>query len=128
MQIVSKLIPFLIFTLVLAAVPVCLMLTGNQVWLAPQFWAMFAFIGFLTLITLVFVLWIQKLMPEYYAQAFLGATVFKMLACMVFMLFLVLKTPINKLVFMADFFYLYFLNMGFEIYVLLRNLRNQNLK
>ena len=128
MQLISKLIPFLIFTLVLAVVPVCLMLTGNQVWLAPQFWVMFAFIGFLTLITLVFVLWIQKLMPEYYAQAFLGATVFKMLACMVFMLFLVLKTPINKLVFMADFFYLYFLNMGFEIYVLLRNLRNQNLK
>ncbi len=128
MQIISKIIPFLIFTLVLAAGPVCLVLTGNQGWLVPQFWPMFAFIGFLTLATLVSVLLIQKQLPEYYAQAFLAVTVFKMLACLVFMLFLVLKTPINKLVFMADFFYIYFLNMGFEIYVLLRNLRNQNLK
>ncbi len=68
------------------------------------------------------------MVPEFYAQAFLGATVFKMLACLSFMLFLVLKTTINKPVFMANFFYLYFLNMGFEVYVLLRNLRNQNLK
>lgn len=89
---------------------------------------MFAFIGFLTLSAIVFVLVIQIMMPEFYAQAFLGATVFKMLACLSFMLFLVLKTAINKPVFMANFFYLYFLNMGFEVYVLLRNLRNQNLK
>jgi hypothetical protein len=113
---------------VLAVVPVCLVLTDNQGWLATQFWLMFAFIGFLTLATLIFVFLIQDLMPEYYAQAFLGATVFKMLACLVFMLVLVLKTPVNKLVFAADFFYLYFLNTGFEVYVLLRNLRNQNLK
>lgn len=127
-NIISKITPFLIFTLVLGVVPVCLMLTGNQGWLVPQFWAMFAFIGFLTLTTLIFVFLIQNLMPEYYAQAFLGATVFKMLACLVFMLILVLKMPVNKLVFAADFFYLYFLNTGFEVYVLLRNLRNQNLK
>ena len=112
----------------LAVVPVCLMLTGNQGLLVPQFWAMFAFIGFLTLTTLIFVFLIQNLMPEYYAQAFLGATVFKMLACLVFMLILVLKMPVNKVVFAANFFYLYFLNTGFEVYVLLRNLRNQNLK
>lgn len=104
------------------------MATGNQGWLATQFWAMFAFIGFLTLAALIFVFAMQNLMPEYYAQAFLAATVFKMLACLSFMLFLVLKTKVDKPVFMADFFYLYFLNMGFEVYVLLRNLRNQNLK
>lgn len=127
-QILSKITPFLIFTLVLAVVPVCLMLTGNQGWLVPQFWAMFAFIGFLTLVALVFVFLIQNLMPEYYAQAFLGVTVFKMLACLVFMLILVLKTPVNKPVFVVNFLYLYFLNTGFEVYVLLRNLRNQNLK
>lgn len=112
----------------LAVVPVCLALTGNQYWLVSQFWVMFAFIGFLTLATLISVFLIQKLMPEYYAQAFLAATVFKMLACLVFMLVLVLKTTINKPVFMTNFFYLYFLNTGFEVYVLLRNLRNQNLK
>ena len=96
--------------------------------LATQFWVMFAFIGFLTLAVLIFVFVIQALMPEYYAQAFLAATVFKMLACLSFMLFLMLKTPVNKTAFVADFFYLYFLNTGFEVYILLRNLRNQNLK
>lgn len=127
-KIIPKLIPFLIFTLLLAAAPVCLIFTGNQNWLVPQFWVMFAFIGFLTLSAIVFVFVIQVMMPEFYAQAFLGATVFKMLACLVFMLILVLKTPINKPVFVVNFFYLYFLNTGFEVYVLLRNLRNQNLK
>lgn len=70
----------------------------------------------------------QRLVPEFYAQVFMGATVFKMLACLVFMLVLVLKTKVDKPVFVANFFYLYFLNTGFEVYVLLRNLRNQNLK
>lgn len=89
---------------------------------------MFAFIGFLTLAVITGVLVSQSLIPEFYAQIFLGATVFKMLACLVFMLVLVLKTKVDKPAFMADFFYLYFLNMGFEVYILLRNLRNQNLK
>jgi len=95
---------------------------------ATQFWVMFAFICFLTLAVLIFVLLIQQLMPEYYAQAFLAATVFKMLACLCFMLFLVLKTTVNKPVLAGNFFYLYFLNTGFEVYLLLRNLRNQKLK
>ena len=121
-------VPFLLFTVLMAVGPLCLIYTGNQHWLVPQFWAMFAFIGFLTLSVIVGVLVAQSLIVEFYAQIFLGATVFKMLACLVFMLFLVLKTKVDKPVFMADFFYLYFLNMGFEVYVLLRNLRNQNLK
>ena len=127
-KIIFKLIPFFVFTLLLAAIPLCLKLAGMQNLLATQFWVMFAFIGFLTLAVLIFVLVIQNLMPEYYAQAFLAATVFKMLACLCFMLFLMLKTSVNKPAFAADFFYLYFLNTGFEVYLLLRNLRNQNLK
>ncbi len=127
-QIILKLIPFFVFTLLLAAIPLCLKLAGMQKLLAAQFWLMFAFIGFLTLTVLIFVLLIQKLMPEYFAQAFIASTVFKMLACLSFMLFLVLKTAVDKPVFLGNFFYLYFLNTGFEVYLLLRNLRNQNLK
>ncbi|WP_429383473.1 hypothetical protein [Mucilaginibacter sp. UYCu711] len=112
----------------MAAGPLCLKYTGNQNWLVSQFWLMFCFISFLTLATLIAVLISQSLIPDFYAQIFMGATVFKMLACLVFMLVLVLKTKVDKPVFVADFFYLYFLNTGFEVYVLLRNLRNQNLK
>ncbi len=127
-QLIFKLIPFFVFTLLLAAVPLCLTLAGMQKLLATQFWPMFIFIGLLTLIVLTLVFLIQRKMPEYYAQAFLTGTVLKMLVCLCFMLFLVLKTKVDKPVFVANFFYLYFLNTGFEVYVLLRNLRNQNLK
>jgi hypothetical protein len=127
-KIILKLIPFFLFTLLLAAIPLGLKFVGMQKLVAAQFWVMFAFVSFLTLVVLIFVLLIQQLMPEYYAQAFIAATVFKMLACLSFMLFLVLKTTVDKPAFVADFFYLYFLNTGFEVYVLLRNLRNQKLK
>jgi len=70
----------------------------------------------------------QQLDAERGAQFFLGATVFKILACLVFALVFLLKNKVNKYVFVADFFYIYFLNTAFEIYTLLRNLRNQNLK
>jgi hypothetical protein len=127
-KIIRKIIPFLIFTLLLAAGPLCLTLTGDEHWMVPQFWPMFSLIGFLTLCTLILVFLMQDFMPEFYAQAFLAATVFKMLGCLIFVLLLVLKTKVDKVVFAADFFYIYFLNMGFEVYTLLRNLRNQNLK
>jgi len=61
-----------------------------------------------------------------YAQAFLGATTFKLLACLVFVLIFIKETKPEKVPFVIDFMYLYFLNMAFEIYGLLRNLRNQN--
>jgi len=63
-----------------------------------------------------------------YSQAFLGATTFKLLACLVFVLVFVKKTHPEKYVFVADFMYLYLLNTVFEIYGLLRSLRNQNLR
>jgi hypothetical protein len=127
-NILPKIVPFLIFTVLMAAGPLCLIYTGNQNWLIPQFWLLFGFVGGLTLLALIAVLVSQAIDPEIYAQVFMAATVFKLLACLVFILVFVLKHKVDKPVFMADFFYLYFLNTGFEIYVLLRNLRNQNLK
>ncbi|MDB5158819.1 MAG: hypothetical protein JWR50_3526 [Mucilaginibacter sp.] len=112
----------------MAVGPLCLIYTGNQNWLIPQFWLLFGFIGGLTLLALIAVLVSQRKDPEMYAQVFMGATVFKLLACLTFILIFVLKHKVDKPVFMGNFFYLYFINTVFEIYVLLRNLRNQNLK
>ncbi len=89
---------------------------------------MFLFLSVLTFIVVMFVLIIQQKNNEMYAAAFLGATTFKMLACLVFVLVFIKKNHPEKLFFVADFMYLYFLNTVFEIYGLLRNLRNQNLK
>jgi hypothetical protein len=126
--IVKKIIPFLVFSILLAVPPLLLIYTGNNNWLIPGFWLLFAFVGGLTLAALVGVLMSQNGPPETYTQVFMGATVFKLLACLVFVLVYTLNNKVDKPVFIVNFMYLYFLNTGFEIYILLRNLRNQNLR
>ncbi|WP_428328488.1 hypothetical protein [Mucilaginibacter sp.] len=128
MKTYKPVISFLIFTLLLAVPPVLLKYFYNGYLLVKGFWPMFLFLSVLTFIVVMFVLIIQQKNNEMYAAAFLGATTFKMLACLVFVLVFIKKNHPEKLFFVADFMYLYFLNTVFEIYGLLRNLRNQNLK
>jgi len=128
LKVKSTLISLLIFVLLLAVPPIALTFTGNGNLLVAHFWVMFAFITGLTIIVVTAILVTQKINPESYAQTFMAATVFKILACLAFLVVFILKIPVNKTAFAGDFFYLYFLNTAFEVYVLLRNLRNQNLK
>ncbi len=65
---------------------------------------------------------------EYVAPVFLATTTVKILGTLFFVLFFLRKNHVNKFPFVADFFYVYFLNTVFEVYGLLRNLRNQNLR
>ncbi|OOQ59013.1 hypothetical protein [Mucilaginibacter pedocola] len=115
-----------IFMVLLAVLPVCLVYVGHNNWLIPQFWVLYGFFGVLTLVVLMGMHFVNVLKPEMYAQAFLITTIMKMLLSMALALVIVLKLHIEQGVFLANFFYLYFLNTGFEVYVLLRNLRNQN--
>jgi len=117
---------FILFSILLAIPPVLLKYLDGGYWLIPDFWGVFIFIAALTLFTIVLVLLVQQKSADMYAQAFLGATTFKLLACLVFVLVFIKETTPQKIPFMVDFMYLYFLNMAFEIYGLLRNLRNQN--
>ena len=71
---------------------------------------------------------VTKINKEIYAQTFLGATMIKLLTCMFFCLFFLVKIKVNGVIFVANFFYVYFFNLAFEIYGLLRTLRNQKLK
>jgi hypothetical protein len=121
-----SILAFIVFVILLAVPPLCLMYTGNQRMLVPHFWVIFSFINGLTFIMLSSILVIKRLMPNMYAQTFLAVTVVKMLGCMSLALLFVLKFDVDKTVFLINFFYVYFLNTGFEVYVLLRNLRNQN--
>ncbi|WP_374950505.1 hypothetical protein [Mucilaginibacter sp.] len=122
------LLSFLLFALLLASVPLVLAYTGYGYLLLAKFWVLFTFITGFTFIVIVSVLFIQHINPGLYAQAFLATTIVKMIGCMVFALLFVLKLHIDNGVFLLNFSYLYFLNTGFEVYVLLRNLRNQNRK
>lgn len=128
MKIQSAIISFAIFVIVLASLPLALSATGHVNLLMPYFWGMFAYITGLTFLIVIAILFTQKINPENYAQVFLAGTVFKILACLAFMVIFLLKNKVEKGVFAGNFFYLYFLNTAFEVYVLLRNLRNQNLK
>jgi len=118
----------LFFVVITAVPPLALVYTGHADWLVPKFWLLFFFISGLTFLTVTSILMVAKINAEMYVQAFLAATTVKILASMIFALVFLLKIGVNKYVFAADFFYIYFLNMAFEIYGLLCNLRNQNLK
>ncbi|MBL4676626.1 MAG: hypothetical protein JKY70_10545 [Mucilaginibacter sp.] len=117
---------FFLFTILLAAGPVWLSNTGHSDYLVPKFWVIFGFITFFTLIAILGVTLAQYRNPAMYAQIFLAMTVFKMLGCLAFALVFVLKIHIDTTVFALNFAYIYFLNTAFEVYFLLRNLRNQN--
>jgi len=119
---------FLSFVLFTAVPPLALQFTGYSNLLVAGFWPMFFFVSFLTLLVTVFVLLAYAKNNGVYAQAFLGATTFKMLACLIFVLVFIKKNHPEKVIFVADFMYLYLLNIAFEIFGLLRTFRIQNLR
>jgi hypothetical protein len=128
MKITPTILLFLLFTFIIALPPVLLQCTGNTACLHPGFWTMFVFMSVLTFLVLMLMLVIYQKKEEYFAQAFLGGTTIKILACLIFIFVFLANNTINKMVFVADFFYIYLLNTVFEIYVLLRNLRHKNLR
>jgi phosphatidylglycerophosphate synthase len=117
-----------LFIIIIAVPPLVLTYTGHANLITPKFWLLFFFLSGLTFLTVISILMVAKINREMYAQAFLAATTVKLLACMFFALFFLLKNKVNRYVFVGDFFYIYFLNMVFEIYGLLRNLRNQKIR
>ncbi len=128
MKLLPTLISGLLFNIGLAILPLLLIYTGNTYLITPHFWLIFFFLSALTFLVVITILIGQRINPEAGAQFFLGATVFKILACLFFALIFIMKNRLNRYIFVADFFYIYFLNMAFEIYTLLRNLRNQKLR
>jgi hypothetical protein len=128
LKILTAVISFAVFTLFLAAPPLYALHNGYANIIIPNFWVLFGFISGLTFITVMLILINQQINPGMYAQTFLAATVVKILASLSFTVVFILKNDVNKVVFASDFLYVYFLNTAFEVYVLLRNLRNQNLK
>ncbi|RCH54852.1 hypothetical protein DJ568_10250 [Mucilaginibacter hurinus] len=127
MKIVRPILIFFAFTLVLAALPAYFWYQRSNI-ILPEFWILFSFISGLTFIVVLSILISQQINPDMYAQTFIAGTVFKILAILAFTVIFLLKTHVDKSVFVLNFIYIYFLNTAFEVYILLRNLRNQNLK
>ncbi len=119
---------FLLFTLIIAVPPVILQYSGNGNLLDTGFWTIFIFMSVLTFLVLMLMMVVYQKNAEYFAQAFLAGTTVKILGCLIFIFVFLANNKVNKLIFGVDFFYIYLLNTGFEIYVLLRNLRHKNLR
>jgi uncharacterized membrane protein HdeD (DUF308 family) len=89
-----------------------------------KFWVVFGFIAGITFIAYIVAYLGIKRNPEVGVMAMMASIAVKMLFSMAFVLIYVLKTPVSSLLFVLDFFSLYFLFSGFEIYALLCNLRH----
>jgi hypothetical protein len=112
----------------IAIVPAAMLYAGQTDYIVVKFWILFGYLSALTLMVIVTVLIANQKNREYTAPAFLATTTVKILGTLFFVLIFLRKNHVNKFAFAGDFFYIYFLNTAFEVYGLLRNLRNQNLR
>jgi hypothetical protein len=125
MKIYQTLLFYLWFAVIIAVPPYLLKAYGHGDLVIPDFWFVFAFLSGLSLLVVAGILILRQMYPSMFTEAFMGATVFKILACIVFVLVFLTKNKVEKYVFVADFFYVYFLNTAFEVYILLRTLRHK---
>ena len=96
--------------------------------LIPKFWVLFGFFAGLTLIIFFTGFIMSRISNKASGQALLGGITIRLLFCMIIVLVYLSNFKVEPLKFLVNFFYLYFFSTVFEIYCLLRNLRNQNTK
>ncbi|MDB5006457.1 MAG: hypothetical protein JWQ84_641 [Mucilaginibacter sp.] len=128
MKIYQAILFYLWFAFIIAIPPYALNKFGHSDLLIPEFWLIFFFLSGLTVLVVTSILIIRQMYPTMFSEAFMGATVVKILSCLIFVLVFLAKNKMNKYVFLGDFFYVYFLNTAFEVYILLRTLRNKILR
>jgi hypothetical protein len=128
MKVITSILLFLTFVIIIAVPPALLQYTGTTGFLDSRFWTIFCFMSGLTFVVLLMMLIVGSKNQEHLTPAFLGGTTFKILACLIFIFVFLHKNASNKVVFLGDFLYVYLLNMVFEIYILLRNLRHEKLR
>ena len=118
---------YILYTAILAGIAIALPYVFPSVnLLAEKFWLVFSFLSVLTLIAYVLAFIGVKRNPETGVMAIMGSIVLKMLFSMAFVLIYSVNHKGKDLLFVFNFFSLYLLFTGFEIYGLLRNLRHQN--
>ena len=93
--------------------------------LIPNFWIVFTFMAIITLIVYAVSSIGINFGGDNQAFIMLAAVVIRLLLSMFFVLFYLSKIKVDGLLFVANFFSVYFLFTVFEIYCLLRNLRHQ---
>ncbi|QNF32417.1 hypothetical protein HUW51_06610 [Adhaeribacter swui] len=94
----------------------------------PYFWYMVLFFVFVTGFTYYIITMGSKSDPGNFQMYYMGATAFRVLMCMGVVFIYVYFSAERELQFTLNFFLLYFLFTGFEIYHILTNLRRNSKK
>lgn len=116
---------YFLFSLLIAGIAIALpYIFPARILFIDKFWVVFSFVVGITFIAYLVAYLGIKRKPEMGVMAIMASIALKMLFSMAFVLIYVLKTPVNSLLFVLNFFSLYFLFSGFEIYALLCNLRH----
>lgn len=128
MSIKQFLIYFLFFNILLGLGPFFAFQYDIIPPLIPHFWILFSVFGVLTLSIHLVAHWRMAISNKASGQVLLGSITVKLLFCMILVFIYLSKMDVNSTLFLLNFFYLYFFHTVFEVYCLLRNLRNQILK
>jgi hypothetical protein len=128
MKIYQAILFYIWFTFIIAIPPYVLNEYGHSDLVTPEFWLIFFFLSGLTILVVTAILVVRQMYPTMFSEGFMGATGVKILSCLVFVVIFLAKNKVDKYVFLGDFFYVYFLNTAFEVYILLRTLRHKILR
>lgn len=93
--------------------------------LIPNFWLVYFYMAGITLLVYFLSIIGIKKAGENQPMILLGGLVIRLLCSLSLVLIYLQKTKIDPLIFIINFFSIYFLFTVFEIYCLLRNLRHQ---
>lgn len=96
--------------------------------LIPHFWLLYFIFNGLTCITHLIVRWRMKISYRASGEALLASTVFRLIFSIILIFVYLSEIEVKPGLFLINFFYIYLSHTVFEIYCLLRNLRNQTLK
>jgi len=129
MNISRFVIYFILFIASLALPPVIAQyFFPDQALIIPKFWPLFWIFAFFTFSIYLFAHWRMGISNKDSGQALLGSVTIRLIICM-FLAFIYLRVnTVEPIIFILNFFYLYFFHTVFEIYCLLCNLRNQKFK
>jgi hypothetical protein len=128
MKLQKYLTTFAAFNAVIAIPPAILQtyFAGQQL-LIPYFWVIFGVSSVMNLGVYLVSYWGMLTSDKATVKTFLGGTSIKFLLWMIILFIYLFNLEVDGTKFILNFFYLYLLHSVFEIYCLLRNLRNQNL-
>lgn len=129
MKIGRFLLYFILFNVFLALAPIVAQTYYSEgEYVIPYFWMLFWIFSALTFFIYLIAYWRMSISNRSSGQALLGSITIKLLICMIMAFVYLSENSVDPTKFLINFFYLYFSHTVFEIYCLLRNLRNQNFK